>query len=101
MESRIKRARRKFTDDFKNEAVERVRNGDSASVRKVAAEIGVHQNVLRKWMANAGVLPPLWRPYPPGEGNRVEAIVEPATTLESLQIENARLRAVLRVALGL
>ena len=41
--------RRIFPEAFKREAVERVRSG-GLSAGKVAAELGLHETVLRRWM---------------------------------------------------
>jgi transposase-like protein len=41
--------RRIFPEAFKREAVERVRSG-GLTAGKVAAELGIHETVLRRWM---------------------------------------------------
>ena len=43
--------RRKFTPEFKLEAVKLVRERGVA-VRQAAADLGLHENVLRKWIKN-------------------------------------------------
>jgi transposase len=48
--------RRIFPDSFKREAVERVSSG-GLSAGKVAAELGIHETVLRRWMKQSAVAP--------------------------------------------
>ena len=43
--------RRKFTPEFKLEAVKLVKER-GVSVRQAAADLGLHENVLRKWVRN-------------------------------------------------
>ncbi len=49
-----KRKRRKFTDEFKREAVRLVRQGDG-SVSRVARELDVTVSALRQWVKQAEV----------------------------------------------
>lgn len=44
--------RRKFTSEFKLEAVKLVRER-GVTVRQAAADLGLHENVLRKWVKDA------------------------------------------------
>jgi transposase len=44
--------RRKFTPEFKLEAVKLVRER-GVTVRQAAADLGLHENVLRKWVKDA------------------------------------------------
>ncbi len=44
------RKRRHFPESFKRQAVERVRTS-GLPIRRVAEELGVHETVLRRWMA--------------------------------------------------
>jgi transposase len=44
--------RRKFTPEFKLEAVKLVRER-GVTVRQAAADLGLHENVLRKWVQDA------------------------------------------------
>jgi len=46
--------RRKFTPEFKLEAVKLVRER-GVTVRQAAADLGLHENVLRKWVKDARV----------------------------------------------
>jgi transposase len=76
--------RRVFPTTFKRDAVQRVLASD-APVGKVATELGVHETVLRRWVAQFSTecltdLP--WRAEPP-QSHRVES---------ELVTENARLR---------
>lgn len=79
--------RRVFTKEFKREAVEKViSSGLSASA--VAAEIGVHETVLRRWMAS-------FQPRPPADTSDSEKIpphLELLTENARLRTENERLR---------
>jgi len=43
--------RRRFTPEFKLEAVKLVKERGVA-VRQAAADLGLHENVLRKWVRN-------------------------------------------------
>ena len=47
-------ARRKFTPEFKLEAVRLVRER-GVTVRQAAADLGLHENVLRKWVRDVRV----------------------------------------------
>ena len=74
--------RRIFPEAFKREAVERVRAG-GLSAGKVAAELGIHETVLRRWMkqssgASAALLP--------------RSTAQVTSSLADLSAENGRLR---------
>ena len=81
--------RRVFPEAFKREAVKRVvTSGQSAG--KVSAELGVHETVLRRWMANFA---------PPREATPMRELFAtpgPSTTplppVRDLAAENAMLR---------
>lgn len=47
------RKRRVFPDSFKREAVERVRTS-GMTIISVAEELGLHETVLRRWIARFG-----------------------------------------------
>ena len=47
------RERRKFTNEFKMEAVKLAERGDTP-VAQVARELGLHETTLRRWMALYG-----------------------------------------------
>jgi len=47
-----KRARREFTSEFKLEAVRLATSGEK-SLRRVARDLGVHENLLRSWKRKA------------------------------------------------
>ncbi len=51
-ERREARPRREFTPEFKLEAVRRATSGEK-SLRQVAREIGVHENLLSSWKRQA------------------------------------------------
>ena len=78
-----RRHRRVFPEAFKREAVDRVA-ASGLSAGKVAAELGLHETVLRRWMIQFGVQAtgPAWRP-------NTQA---PAPSPSDLASENARLR---------
>ncbi len=74
MAKRKRRSRRKFTDEFKQEAVKLVTlNG--LTVAEAARNLGIHPNVLRNWKLN------------------FEADQEDPTLTEDERMEMARLRA--------
>jgi transposase len=78
--------RRVFPDSFKREAVEKAATS-GLSTAVVAAELGVHETMLRRWMQQ----------FPPsGEiatGHERQFAPGPAATVADLAAENARLRA--------
>ena len=75
--------RRVFPESFKREAVDRVATS-GLSAGKVAAELGLHETVLRRWMMQFGTQATgtPWRP------NTQAAAPSPS----DLASENARLR---------
>jgi len=79
------RKRRVFPDAFKREAVERVRTS-GMTIIAVAEELGLHETVLRRWIARFG--PVARRPTP--------APMTPSPA--DLAAENARLKRELRRA---
>lgn len=70
----MKQKRRRFTAEFKAEALRLVRRKDRP-VSVVARELGVHAEVLRSWVRRAQ--------------EQSDAVPEPA---ESIEAENRRLR---------
>jgi len=88
----MKRARRRFNPEFKQEAVELVRRSDK-SANQIARELGISQTTLSRWLRAAGSVP---------EGENVFATQE---ELKRLQKENERLlvkiRGIHRVFQGL
>jgi len=81
------RKRRVFPDAFKREAVERVRTS-GMTIIAVAEELGLHETVLRRWIARFGGSPVARRPTP--------APMTPSPA--DLAAENARLKRELRRA---
>lgn len=75
----MKRPRRRFNPEFKQEAVELVRRSDK-SANQIARELGISQTTLSRWLRAAGSVP---------EGENVFATQE---ELKRLQKENERLR---------
>lgn len=78
-----RRARRVFPESFKREAVDRV-TSSGLSAGKVAAELGLHETVLRRWLMQYGAQATgaAWRP----------TTQAPAPSPSDLAAENARLR---------
>jgi transposase len=76
----LERKRRVFPDAFKREAVERVRTS-GMTFMAVAEELGLHETVLRRWIARFG-------------GSAVARRLTPAGTPSpaDLAAENARLK---------
>ena len=75
--------RRVFPESFKREAVDRVRSS-GLSAGKVAAGLGLHETVLRRWMMQFGV-------QATGAARRPNTQA-PAPSPSDLAAENARLR---------
>ena len=75
--------RRVFLESFKREAVERVATS-GLSAGKVAAELGLHETVLRRWMMQYGA-------QATGAARRSNTQA-PAPSPSDLVSENARLR---------
>lgn len=83
-ELEMKRTRRKFTREFKQEAV-RLVTEQGYSVKEAAENLGIGENMLRRWKneleANGKVAFP-------GNGN----LISPEEELRRLREENKRLR---------
>ena len=77
------RHRRVFPEAFKREAVDRVASS-GLSAGKVAAELGLHETVLRRWMIQYGT-------QATGAARRLNTQA-PAPSPADLASENARLR---------
>lgn len=78
--------RRVFPDSFKREAVERAATS-GLSTAMVAAELGIHETMLRRWMLQF----PLAGEVRAGQ-ERQPALSQPVSSAD-LAAENARLRA--------
>ena len=77
--------RRKFSREFKVEAVKLVRDR-SVSVAQAARDLDVHENVLRKWVRD--------REVDPGASFPDHGVMKPEQQeLERLRRENAGLKA--------
>ncbi len=74
--------RRVFPEAFKREAVERVATSGQSAAR-VAAELGLHETVLRRWMVQRGTVM--------GAAQRPITQASPPSPSD-LAAENARLR---------
>ena len=74
--------RRVFSETFKREAVERVATS-GLSAGRVAAELGLHETVLRRWMLQLGTVT--------GAARRPTTQAPPPSPSD-LAAENARLR---------
>ena len=77
------RQRRVFPESFKREAVDRVASS-GLSAGKVAAELGLHETVLRRWKVQFGL-----QATGPARRPNTQA---PAPSPSDLASENARLR---------
>jgi len=77
-----RRQRRVFPESFKREAVDRVATS-GLSAGKVAAELGLHETVLRRWMMLYGM-------QATGPARPIVQALAPSPS--DLAAENARLR---------
>ena len=80
-----KRGRRRFSREFKLEAIRMVREGGRSKV-EVAGELGIHPEMLYRWVREVRMDP---KQSFPGNGN----LKERDRLVEQLQRENARLKA--------
>jgi transposase len=76
-----KRTRRKFTDEFKRDAVELVRSS-RRPVAQVAAELGIYDSTLGNWVKQDRI----------DRGEREGLTTDERGRLRELERENARLR---------
>ena len=76
-----KRPRRKFSDEFKRDAVEIVRNSGKP-IRQVANELGIYDSTLGNWVRQDEV----------NRGEREGLTSDERERLRELERENARLR---------
>jgi transposase len=74
-----------YPPEFKADAVALYQSRPGATIRSVAADLGVNPETLRNWVRAAGASRP--------RGRRAEIPAEPATPLEA---ENAALRKKVR-----
>ncbi len=80
-EQQIRRPRRKFSDEFKRDAVEIVRSSDR-SIAEVARELGIYDSSLGSWVRQDQV----------NRGEREGVSSNDKDRLLELERENARLR---------
>ena len=80
-EQQAKRRRRKFSDEFKQDAVEIVRSSDR-SIAEVARELGIYDSSLGNWVKQDQV----------DRGEREGLSSDERARLGELERENARLR---------
>ncbi len=80
-EQRAHRSRRKFSDEFKRDAVEIVRSTDK-SIAEVARELGIYDSSLGNWVRQDRI----------DRGERQGLSSDEQTELVELRRENARLR---------
>lgn len=84
-----KKKRRYFPDEFKRQAAERVETS-GLSIMDVAAELGVHETQLRRWVRQFGTA---------GTGSARRPLTQAQTpTPADLAAENARLKRELQKA---
>ncbi|GDY32637.1 transposase [Gandjariella thermophila] len=77
----VKRARRRFTDEFKRDAVELVRTSGK-SIAEVARELGIYDSTLGNWVKADRI----------DRGEQEGLTTEERARLRELERENARLR---------
>lgn len=80
-EQRKPRGRRKFSDEFKRDAVELVR-GTGRPVAQVAGELGIYDSTLGNWLKQDRI----------DRGEREGLTSEDRARLRQLEADNARLR---------
>jgi transposase-like protein len=80
-EQQARRKRRKFSDEFKRDAVEIVRTSGK-SIAEVARELGIYDSSLGNWVRQDGV----------NRGERDGLSSDDSQELSELRRENARLR---------
>ena len=80
-EQQTRRSRRKFSDEFKRDAVEIVRSSDR-SIAEVARELGIYDSSLGSWVRQDQI----------DRGEREGLSSNDRVRLSELERENARLR---------
>ena len=76
-----KQKRRKYTDEFKEEAVKLV-TGQGYKITDAARNLGIHDSLLRRWI----------RTRKPGESNPPSSNTKLQAELKRLKRENERLK---------
>lgn len=87
--------RKFYSEEFKADAVELYSSTPGATIKKIAADLGVHEGTLSAWLRAAGVTTaPTAAGRADGGGSGGSGVPEtPAEELERLRVENQRLRA--------
>lgn len=88
--------RKFYPEEFKADAVELYSSTPGATIKKIAADLGVHEGTLSAWLRAAGVTssPTAVAGRADGGGPGGVGVPEtPAEELERLRTENKRLRA--------
>jgi transposase-like protein len=80
-EQQVQRSRRKFSDEFKRDAVEIVRSSDK-SIAEIARELGIYDSSLGNWVKQDRI----------NRGEREGLTSNERARLGELERENARLR---------
>ncbi len=80
-EQQVRRTRRKFSEEFKRDAVEIVRSSDR-SIAEVAGELGIYDSSLGNWVRQDQI----------NRGEREGLSSDEKARLWELERENARLR---------
>ncbi len=80
-ENQVRRTRRKFSEEFKRDAVEIVRSSDR-SIAEVARELGIYDSSLGNWVRQDEI----------DRGVREGLSIDDKGRLSELERENARLR---------
>ncbi len=80
-ENQVRRTRRKFSEEFKRDAVEIVRSSDR-SIAEVARELGIYDSSLGSWVRQDQI----------NRGEREGLTTDEQQELAELRRENARLR---------
>jgi transposase len=89
----MKKERRRFTLEFKAEAVKLWESSGRKST-KIAADLGIQPQLLSRWAQELGdqKTNPARCPITQATGSSSDAIQDPATELAQLRKENARLK---------
>ena len=98
MFTKMGETRRRFTREFKDEAVKLSERGDK-TIRQVALDLGIHEKELQRWRRERRQAQAAGTTFAPGNGRARDRDEE----LEQLRRENQQLRLereILKKALG-
>ena len=96
MEDRMGKERRRFTPEFKVEAVRLAERGDK-SIRAVAADLGIHETVLKRWQREMHRAQKEGTCFAPGNGRaRDEELERLKRELATVKLERDLLKHILR-----